>query len=218
MADDLHHQAERRERWEEAYREGRRSMSLRRWRIRRLLDVDRDSLIVEVGCGDGLNLEVLRGIGYRRVLGLEYSPALLAGLPQGRLVAGDATALPLADCSADALFFDSVLHHLTDYLAAARETARVLRPGGRVFCFEPRASGFRDLLDRVTRSPLAPWVPGLRGRPRTLAEEWELYSAWLVEEPRMGRHFEAAGLRRRYRKTGPISVFLSYEKPASGAA
>ena len=215
MGESLHHLADRRERWEDAYREGRRSLALRRWRIRRLVDADRDALIVEIGCGDGLNLGVLGELGYRRVMGLEYSPALLAELPPGGLVTGDAHDLPLASDSVDVLFYDSVLHHLTDYRRAAAEAARVLRGGGRLFAFEPRRSLLRSLLDRFTFSALGRKLPVLGSRARALAEEWDLYSRWLVEEPRMEEEFEAAGLIRRYRKTGPIGVFLSYGKPPS---
>jgi SAM-dependent methyltransferase len=52
-------------------------------------------------------------------------------------VAGDARHVPLADGCADAAVMRSVLIYIPDRLAAAREIARILRPGGRFAGFEP---------------------------------------------------------------------------------
>ena len=46
--------------------------------------------------------------------------------------AGAAEAIPAGDASVDALWTVNTLHHWTDREAAARELARVLKPGGRV--------------------------------------------------------------------------------------
>jgi demethylmenaquinone methyltransferase/2-methoxy-6-polyprenyl-1,4-benzoquinol methylase len=54
------------------------------------------------------------------------------------LVRGDARALPLRDGTLDAVTFHSVLYLLPDRAAALRETARVLRPGGRAVLLEPQ--------------------------------------------------------------------------------
>jgi demethylmenaquinone methyltransferase/2-methoxy-6-polyprenyl-1,4-benzoquinol methylase len=45
-------------------------------------------------------------------------------------VAGDATRLPVADSSVDAVFVVDALHHMPDHPAVFAELARVLRPGG----------------------------------------------------------------------------------------
>jgi SAM-dependent methyltransferase len=99
-------------------------------------------LALELGCGTGLFLEQVARSG-AAVTGLDLSAELLAqararcaGLPHARLVRGNAeqTAFPAA--SFDVVYGSSVLHHL-DTAAAAREVARLLRPGGRLVFTEP---------------------------------------------------------------------------------
>ena len=212
-----HHDRERRERWEEGYVAVRRQKWLRRARIRRHLRGPTDSRVVEIGSGDGLNLEVLAELGFRRVLGLEYSLDLIARGSSRRVAAGDAHALPFATGGIDLVLVDSVLHHLTDYAAAARELSRVLRPAGRLVYFEPRPSLARRLLDRVTFSAWGRRLPYLRARHQTLLEEIDLYGHWLDHHREMEGHLVAAGLTRRFRWRGPIGLFAGFDKPRSGA-
>lgn len=54
-------------------------------------------------------------------------------------VVGDAHQLPFLDDSFDAVYSVSVLEHLRDPFLAAREMARVLKPGGRLWCTAPFA-------------------------------------------------------------------------------
>jgi arsenite methyltransferase len=57
-------------------------------------------------------------------------------VPVHRLTA-DATRLPLADATADAVLTRSVLIYIRDLPRAIAEIARILRPGGRLSAFEP---------------------------------------------------------------------------------
>jgi len=92
--------------------------------------------VVDVGCGTGLVTARLRAAG-RCVVGTDRSMGMLrlaeARLP-GAAVRSDATALPLADASVDAVTMVWVLH-LLDADTVGRvlaEAVRVLRPGGCV--------------------------------------------------------------------------------------
>jgi SAM-dependent methyltransferase len=106
--------------------------------VRRLLDL---------GCAEGRTLlELRRLLGATELVGVEASPELAAAappLPEGvRIEVGDVTRLPAA---VGAERFDlvtalAVLEHLREPVAAVREAARVLRPGGLFVatCPEPR--------------------------------------------------------------------------------
>jgi SAM-dependent methyltransferase len=66
--------------------------------------------------------------------------------PGLRFEVADATRLPYADASFDAVYSASVLEHIRDDgdIAAAREIARVLRPGGVAALTVPYARAHRD--------------------------------------------------------------------------
>jgi SAM-dependent methyltransferase len=94
------------------------------------------AVLVDVACGTGIVSELLKAPG-RIVIGVDQAAGMLA-LAQPRLggggcvLRGDATRLPLASGSADAVTFMWLLH-LVDaavVAAAVAEAARVLRPGG----------------------------------------------------------------------------------------
>jgi SAM-dependent methyltransferase len=93
-------------------------------------------LVVDVAGGTGIVSSALADRGYAPVV-VDRAPgmAVLAGsrLP-GRVMLGDATALPLAHGSVDAVVLIWVLHLLPREVSAAAiaEAALVLRPGGRL--------------------------------------------------------------------------------------
>jgi demethylmenaquinone methyltransferase/2-methoxy-6-polyprenyl-1,4-benzoquinol methylase len=63
-----------------------------------------------------------------------------AGLADVEPVLGDAAALPFTDDSFDAVLVCDAFHHFDHREAAAREMARVVRPGGAVVIAEIDAS------------------------------------------------------------------------------
>lgn len=110
----------------------------RRALVRRLVGPLPTGRAVDVGCGGGGNTQVLRDLGWQ-VLGVEHSPvAVRLAARRGLLaVRGDARALPLRDSSMDLVMSTDMWEHVEDDRAVARETARVLRPGGRALIAVP---------------------------------------------------------------------------------
>ncbi|MDI1462708.1 methyltransferase domain-containing protein [Catellatospora sp. KI3] len=66
------------------------------------------------------------------VIAVDPSAAMRARCSHPNVLAGDAADIPLADAHVDAVWVSTVIHHVPDLAAAAREVRRVLRPGGRV--------------------------------------------------------------------------------------
>ena len=99
--------------------------------LRQALSPGRERWILDLGCGFGGMGEVCAPFG--RVLGVDVS---LEGLAAARArgyagaAAADALALPFRDGSIDVVCLFDVLEHCEDDLAAARECARCLKPGG----------------------------------------------------------------------------------------
>jgi ArsR family transcriptional regulator len=98
------------------------------------------NFLLDLGTGTGRMLELLRA-QYRRGLGIDRSPAMLAyarakleraKLAHAQVRQGDIYDLPLGDAVADAVVMHQVMHFLGDPVQAIREAARVLLPGGRL--------------------------------------------------------------------------------------
>ena len=62
--------------------------------------------------------------------------------------------MPFADATFDIVAFSSVLHHIDDFPKALAEAARVLKPGGRIFAFDPNVYHPAMALLRHPSSPL----------------------------------------------------------------
>lgn len=100
--------------------------------------VDEEWIVGDLGCGSGHLLEALAG-SVRNVIGVDDSAAMLQaarrrvrGLGAVDLRRGRLESLPLDDAELDVAFCVLVLHHVPEPLAALREAARALRPGGRL--------------------------------------------------------------------------------------
>ncbi|RXK51317.1 class I SAM-dependent methyltransferase [Halorientalis pallida] len=114
--------------------------------------------ILDAGAGTGISTRVFADGGARTVA-LDLSHEMLRQVGESERVQGDFDALPFADRAFDAVAFTASLFLTPEPGAAAREAARVLRPGGVVGAVAPlgwvRADGtdvFADL-DRESRSP-----------------------------------------------------------------
>jgi len=104
------------------------------------LDGEPLGFVIDLGTGTGRMLELLAA-RYRRGLGIDRSPAMLAyarakleraKLAHAQVRQGDIYDLPLGDGGADVVLMHQVMHFLGDPPQAIREAARVLRPGGRL--------------------------------------------------------------------------------------
>jgi SAM-dependent methyltransferase len=110
--------------------------------IAETVEVGNDGVLVDVGCGrGGAGLWVAAHTGARltgvdiaeSALGSARHRAAALGLAdRADYVLGSFESLPLPDASADAVMSVDALLFTPDKAAAARELARVLRPGGRL--------------------------------------------------------------------------------------
>ena len=106
--------------------------------VRRHVGSENQLKVLDIGCGTGTNLEVLRNYG--TVYGMDVSPLALSychGRGIDRICRGDATHLPFQDNSFDVVVGVDVLEHLEDDNAALREINRVCRPGALLIAVVP---------------------------------------------------------------------------------
>jgi ubiquinone/menaquinone biosynthesis C-methylase UbiE len=88
--------------------------------------------VLDLGAGTGTWATALAAWYGINVVAVEPSPAMRARSRWPVMLGGHATALPLAPATMDGAWLSTVVHHLPDLPAAARELHRVLRPGAPV--------------------------------------------------------------------------------------
>jgi demethylmenaquinone methyltransferase / 2-methoxy-6-polyprenyl-1,4-benzoquinol methylase len=109
-----------------------------RWRRRaiRLLGLAPGSLVGDLACGTGDLARLLGEQGYPAV-GLDLSQGMLAAArTTAPLVLSDAAELPLATGALDGVVSGFALRNFSDLDRVLRETARVVRPYGRIAFLE----------------------------------------------------------------------------------
>jgi ubiquinone/menaquinone biosynthesis C-methylase UbiE len=100
-------------------------------------EIPEDKALVELGCGSGLLLARLMP-RFGATIGVDYSPAMLEEARKNLkafdvdLRLGYLEHLPLEQNAVDIALFHMVLHHLAQPELALRDTARIVRPGGKL--------------------------------------------------------------------------------------
>lgn len=101
----------------------------------RLLHLDSDSALLDVGCGTGNYTAVLQRVA-KSIIGMDVSMDMIeqarTKFPALQLVCGDATSLPFGSEVFDGAFVIQVLHHIKHKEAFLKEAHRVLRKRGYI--------------------------------------------------------------------------------------
>ena len=103
-----------------------------------------DKRLLDVGCGHGALVKALTERG-AQVTGIDPHPQAVAAaktaVPNARIEAASAEALPFDEAAFDGVVCLNALHHTADPRKALDEMARVVVPGGRIVVVEPLAEG-----------------------------------------------------------------------------
>jgi SAM-dependent methyltransferase len=131
--------------------------------------------ILDLGCGDGAPLAMLRARGIITAgVGLDLLPERVREAattwPGIEFMVGDAAELPFDDAAFDAVLAMTVLSSIADERRRRRvlsEVARVLRPGGRFVWYDmrrgnPRNPDVRPFTHVDVRAALPAWPAAFR--------------------------------------------------------
>ena len=97
--------------------------------------IPRGSIVLDVGCGNGIPITRALLSGGHRVIGLDSSSAMLANFrhscPEAFAVRGIVQSCPFADCTFDAAVAWGVMFHLNpeDAIRAIANVSRIVKRG-----------------------------------------------------------------------------------------
>ena len=190
--------------WEKDCVRIRRSLWQRERRLKQF-DVKKEFVVLDLGCGDGLNTKIIFDSGVSNVSGIDVSSDLLilakANNPTVTFKLAAAEKIPFKDNYFDLILVDSVFHHLINSPKALKEIKRVLKKKGFLCFSEPHNSIARQLFDYLTFSSLRFAIPYLNKRRSAYLAEKKNLENWLKKEPKF-----VSALNKEFKK-----VFLKYD-------
>lgn len=188
MSESLEYTEKEAEQEEAAYRTP--SMAARRRLVRGHLDLRTGEDVLSLGCGPGFEpAELAESVGPEgSVYGIDRSEAMLAlaerrcgDVPHVALTNADATDLPIADESVDAVAAVQIYEYVEDLETALDELHRVLRPGGRAVVYD---TDFDALV----------WRSADRERTERVLDAFDSHCPRPHLGSRLGPHLREAGL------------------------
>lgn len=194
----------------------------RRWRTAtvRAVDAHPGETVLDLAAGTGTSSEPFDAAGVR-VVPCDFSVGMLAvgktRRPDLPFTAGDATRLPFADSSFDAVTISFGLRNVVDTAAALAEMLRVTRPGGRVVVCEfstPTWTPFRTLYSEYLMRALPPVARAVSKDPDAYVYLAESIRQW-PDQATLARLMQGAGWGRvAYRNlTGGVVALHRATRP-----
>jgi len=174
---------------------------------------NKKSRILEVGCSDGVNLEVFQSMGYEDVFGTDISIALLSQVKKSRKrICTNIYKMGIKDSSFDEIFCKGLLHHIYTRNMFG-ELLRILRPGGVIHICEPWPTLLRKIADFLTLFVLYPFSKNVYCRRIVLIFEREMYSYWLRTcKKTLFDQIRKHNLKVIYRHSPLINIYLTVQK------
>jgi SAM-dependent methyltransferase len=140
-----------------------------------------DSLILDMGCGNGESTKYLQDAGFGGCFGVDPSERLVSLSRARNLIVGKGQSLPFKQGSFDCVLVIGVLHHLSrfDLPIVIREIKRCLSKRGILAICEPCPGLWRTITHVLLFSPLGLWFDFSRSKRALVRIERRTLKPWL---------------------------------------
>jgi len=144
-------------------------------------EVPKDSIILDIGCGNGNLLETLYIKDYNKLFGFDIriSPSCTSNRDKFNLKEGSMLDIPFPNEFADVQICFNVMHHLQnemEYSLFLRQVHKKLKIGGVLYLVEPEDNFFRKLQKFTLSIPGISDISFLRNQKIALNEEETIIS------------------------------------------
>lgn len=173
----------------------------------KIFNLNKNTRIVDIGCGYGDILKILRARSYKKIMGIEPDAICRESCLQDDLDVRDGTIsrTGLPNNFADVVIVNQVFHHIENYKASIDELARILRSRGFLCFVEPSPTLLRRIMDILTfHTPLPLLFGPVRTRYQVMKLEMEtgLYPNFLSNQDKFQKavyvHFSKLWLRQSW--------------------
>lgn len=147
--------------------------------LKKKLDDSKVEKIIDMGCGSGaFTARLATTLNKAEVIGLDISKGCIRrakkDYPKIRFEIGDIEKTRFKSSSVDLVCYTGILHHFPDFSNVAKEAARILKPGGHFFSYDPNLFNPAFWLYRSPKSPFSTRVG--------VTENERLLSSFEIEE------------------------------------
>jgi 2-polyprenyl-3-methyl-5-hydroxy-6-metoxy-1,4-benzoquinol methylase len=180
--------------------------------------VPQDARILDLGCGTGTLLRVLKAKGYTRLSGLEPEKGLFKDDNLGGIIkAGDCLRAGTKKGDQgryDVVVMVGVLHHLKNFgemQRCLRNVHTLLKPGGSFYTLEPWKNIVRSIMMKLIRDTFVGHVIMKNEKVLLKLEEREL-GQWLELEKDVTAYAPQAGLKVAYQSKDIRYRYIIFQK------
>ncbi len=131
-------------------------------RIRQLIQLDKDLVILEIGCGNGNGTKLIKKyFEPKKIVAIDLDPKMIKIAKKNNIdpsilfSVGDAANLAsIPDKSFDAIFDFGIIHHIPNWKDCLQELKRVLKPSGQLILEDLSIETFTKGVGNIYRAIL----------------------------------------------------------------
>ena len=187
--------------------------------IFKMMDIEKDDLVIEIGCGAG---NIIEKAPSGELFGTDISPSILSKAKHKlnqkvHLFLADAQNLPCKDQVFTRVICSEVLEHILDPSTALNEIARILKNQGIAIISIPNESLINRMKSIFIRLGIFKWLFQKKGdyqeMPERMGDEWHLHTFTLEEWFTLfGDKFKATRLKKIPSPGLPLRYVVCLEK------